>query len=284
MNLDTIISALSQIPNHHPRTDPVYKLMEIAVENIIKISDIKLGINANINLEGYGKILFPYHKMGAIDTTNLFGLDELIIFSFYWLNRNKYKRAADIGANLGLHSILMSKCGWIVDAYEPDPLHLKILRNNLHLNNTNNVTLYPCAVSDKNGELEFVRVLGNTTSSHLAGAKSAPYGALERFNVAVLSIDQIMEDVDFIKMDVEGQEAVIIQSTNFKHWENTEMMLEVGSLKNADIIYKHLVKIGVHLFTQKTGWNQVQSLLDMPTNYKEGSLFVTSKSEMNWQM
>lgn len=53
----------------------------------------------------FGDLSFPYHSMGAIDSLNLFDLDELIIFSFYWANRNRYKHVLDLGANIGLHSI-----------------------------------------------------------------------------------------------------------------------------------------------------------------------------------
>jgi len=206
----------------------------------------------------------------------------LIIFAFYWKNRNRYQKAADIGANLGLHSILMAKCGWQVTAYEPDPDHAKRLSANLELNRITNVSLAEAAVSDKPGTLEFVRVLGNTTSSHLAGAKNNAYGMLEKFPVKVESIATIMPAVDFVKMDAEGQEKIIILGTTKEHWRNTDMIVEVGTEENAFAIYEHLQKIGVRAFAQKLGWAEVMSLGDMPTHYKQGSLFITQKSNMSW--
>jgi FkbM family methyltransferase len=176
----------------------------------------------------------------------------------------------------------MGKCGWDVSAYEPDPLHAKVLRRNLDQNRSANVELIEAAVSDKPGTLEFVRVLGNTTSSHLAGAKNDAYGQLEQFPVKVESIASIMPSVDFIKMDAEGQEKVIILGTNREHWENTDMMVEIGSADNAVAIYGHLRKIGVNAFAQRLGWERVESLTDMPTHYKNGSLFITRKPAMPW--
>ena len=221
--------------------------------------------------------------MGAIDTLDLFGLDELIIFSFYWVNRHNYKISADVGANLGLHSILMSRCGWQVSAYEPDPVHAELLRRNLNLNQITNVQVYEDAISDKPGTLEFVRVLGNTTGSHLAGAKLNPYGQLERFPVNVLPIDSLMANADFIKLDAEGQEKIILLGTNAKQWETTDMMLEVGSTENALAIFNHLTALGVNMFSQKLNWEKVISLEGVPVSYKEGSLFISKKSKMPWK-
>ena len=60
------------------------------------------------------------------------------------------------------------------------------------------------------------------------------------------------------------------------------MIVEVGSEENATAIYEHLRNIGVRAFAQKIGWKQVESLDDMPSNYKNGSLFITRKPAMPW--
>lgn len=106
--------------------------------------------------------------MGAIDSLDLFGIDKLVIFAFYWSNSGRYKRTLDMGANIGLHSIMMSRCGFQVTCFEPDPHHFSLLTRNLSDNNINSVTAVNAAVSVKEGTMEFVRVLGNTTGSHLA--------------------------------------------------------------------------------------------------------------------
>lgn len=83
-------------------------------------------------------------------------------------------------------------------------------------------------------------------------------------------------------MDAEGQEKIIILGTSEQHWDNTDMMVEVGSEDNAVAIFEYLRKIGVYAFAQKLGWNQVKSVDDMPTHYKNGSLFITRKPAMPW--
>jgi FkbM family methyltransferase len=280
--ISQLIEELPALARQHARSTAAYAVREKALGEAIKASRFVQTENAREALGEFGEIELPYYKMGAVDTLDLFGLDELIIFSFYWTNRSRYRRAADIGANLGLHSILMGKCGWQVKAFEPDPVHARLLRRNLGLNHSTTVELIEAAVSDQPGTLEFVRVLGNTTSSHLAGAKQSAYGQLEKFPVRVETIAAIMPTVDFVKMDAEGQEKIIILGTTADHWRHTDMMVEIGSTENARAVFDHLKKIGVRAFAQKLGWNEVSALTDMPASYKDGSLFITCLPEMPW--
>jgi FkbM family methyltransferase len=221
--------------------------------------------------------------MGVTDSLNLFDLDELIIFSFYWMNRGRYRRVLDIGANIGLHSIVLARCGYAVRSYEPDPVHFKVLEKNLLGNDCSSVQAFNSAVSSRRGVFEFIRVLGNTTGSHIAGSKPNPYGDLERFSVTGESIHDILDWPDLIKMDVEGHEKEILLETTRDHWSRIDALIEIGSESNAAAVFQHLNGLGVNLFTQKTKWQQVRSLADMPFSYRDGTLFVTSRSEMNWQ-
>lgn len=230
----------------------------------------------------FGSLRLPYRKMGAVDSLNLFDIEELILFSFYWHNRKRYRRVADLGANIGLHSLVMDKCGYAVRAFEPDHAHVEILQENLRLNGCNNVEVQEAAVSDRSGSQEFVRVLGNTTGSHLAGAKPNPYGELERFTVPTVSITEIMAWADLIKADVEGHEAVMLKATTAEDWDGTDMLVEIGSRENARAVFEHLTETGVNLFSQKINWQQVQSAGDMPESYTDGTLFISKREEMPW--
>lgn len=229
----------------------------------------------------FGNLVFPYYNMGAVDSLNLFDLDELIIFSFYWSNRNKYDRVADIGACIGLHSIILSKCDYEVKSYEPEPQHFKLLTTNLALNNSKAQT-FNKAVSNQSGSADFVKVIGNTTSSHIVDSKKAPYGELEYFSVNVEKIHSIMEWADLIKLDVEGHEKEILLATNQDQWATTDALVEVSNAENAHAIFKHFENIDVSLFSQKVNWRSVSDVVEMPMSYKDGTLFITSKREMPW--
>ena len=279
--LGALVQSLPEISAVHARSSKTYQLLEALVGGELLSSELVEGATGLVDMGPLGELKFPFEQMGAVSSIDLFGLDELIIFAYYWLNRDRYRTAADIGANLGLHSLLMSRCGWAVTAYEPDPNHLEVLRRNLLLNEVSAVQVVEAAVSDTSGFSEFVRVQGNTTSSHLAGAKD-PYGDVERFKVTVDSIKDIMQRVDFVKLDVEGQEKAIITCTDSSDWDGTDMMLEIGSLENAEAILEHIEVLGLNGFAQKTGWSRAEVINDVPTTYSEGSFFITTRQRMLW--
>lgn len=278
--IEQIFSSLPTLAAHHSTHSSIYPLFRDLAASQIKtlFSDAK---PQKREFTPFGSLLFPYHQMGAINSLDLFGLDELIIFSFYWANRRLYKKVLDIGANLGLHSILMSKAGFEVHAYEPDTVHFKILSENIALNQAKNIHLHNAAVSDKTGQAEFVRVLGNTTSSHLAGSKSA-YGELEKYPVKVVDIKQILDGVDLIKLDAEGHEKTILLALSPAQLQKVDILVEIGSPENAQAVFHHLKNTGVRLFAQKKGWAQIQSVEEMPTSYRDGTLFISSKAQMPW--
>lgn len=279
--LESLFLALPSLSSLHAPGSEVYTLLkQVArreVEKLFYEHDPKVR-----EFKPFGELVFPYNRMGAVDSLNLFDIDELIIFIFYWVNRKRYKRVLDVGANIGLHSIIMSKCGFEVRTYEPDPQHFEILKRNLALNDCPNVQAFNAAISSKTGEMEFVRVLGNTTGSHLAGSKANPYGDIERFPVRVDAFEPLIAWADLIKLDVEGHEKEVILATSRDHWLSTDALVEVENANNAASIYEHFTALGVRLFSQKTNWQLVRDVDGMPTSYREGTLFVTCKREMPW--
>lgn len=280
-SFNTLFEALAESRNLHRCGSPTYLALQRAAASLLSDCGLREPSPRPFTFGPFGEITFPYHSMGACDTTNLFDLDELIIFAFYWANRSRYRRAIDIGANVGLHSLIMARCGVSVTAFEPDPRHFQWLSDNLRINACTQVKPIQAAVSDRNGEVEFVRVLGNTTGSHIAGAKN-PYGELERFPVRIQNIAEHLEAVDFMKVDAEGHEAEILTSVPKQAWSHCDCMLEVGSASNAERLFKHFESLGVGLFSQKTGWSRVRSTGDVPTSHHEGSLFVSCRDSMPW--
>lgn len=283
MKISKLIESLIDNPSQHSRESDFYKMHEEDLLKKLEKSELNDGRSGKESFYPFGNLIFPYREMGAINSIDLFGLDELIIFSYYWLNKSRYKKVADLGANIGLHSIIMDKCGYpSINAYEPDPLHIEIFQNNITNNQSSNITINQKAISDESGTMDFIRVVGNTTGSHLLGAKENAYGELQRFSVETTNINEVLLNHDFVKMDIEGQEATAILSTNTKTWKNVEMILEVGTSDNAKIIFDHLNQININMFAQKIGWDKVLNLSDMPKSYKEGSLFLSISDNMIW--
>ena len=282
MNTAPLIQSLIENPSQHSRDSSFYKTHEQELLNMLENSDLNSSKSGHESFEPFGDLHFPYREMGAINTIHLFGLDELIIFSYYWANKSRYKNVADLGANIGLHSLIMDRCGFSINSFEPDPIHVGVFQENIVNNKSVNITINQKAISDKSDTVEFIRVLGNTTGSHLAGAKEDPYGELETFTVETSDINAVLLNNDFVKMDIEGQEATAILSTKKDTWANVEMILEVGTEKNAKIIFEYLNEINVNMFSKKNGWNKVSDLADVPTSYKEVSLFLSVADKMSW--
>jgi FkbM family methyltransferase len=232
-----------------------------------------------------GKVTIRNIDFGSITSAHLFGLDELIIFAWYELNSSKYKKTLDLGANIGVHSMIMSKFGSKVTAYEPDPIHVGLFEQTMKDNTVEIYELRQKAIGVNSEKLNFTRVLGNTTGSHLSGAKANPYGELEEFEVEVDSIrDVVQEKYDFIKMDVEGYEVKLISSLESEDFTSMDIMLEIGTTENAAEMFSELKRLGIHAYSQKTNWNEVSKLEDLPTSHREGSLFLTTSAEMNWEL
>ena len=282
-DLDDLFARLIASPREHAGTCAAYQALAAQWIAAFRASAFARAEAVPVPFGPFGALTLPYRRMGAIDSIDLFGLDELILFAFYLANRARYRRAVDIGANIGLHSILMARCGFAVRAFEPDPVHLDILRTNLKLNGVSGVEVVEAAVSDRNGQTEFVRVKGNTTGSHLAGAKAAPYGELDRFPVAVRAFADVLADADLVKIDAEGHEVVILRSLSAERWQSLDAVVEVGMAENARALFDHFEVLPVNLFAQKIGWSRVDSVSDMPTSHREGTLFISAKGLMPWQ-
>lgn len=278
---DGLFEALAEAWPHHARHGALYPYLARTVGEQLRQTALREGADGAVEFGSFGTLNFPYERMGAIDSLDLFGLDELIIFAFYLRNRDRYRQVADIGANLGLHSIVLARLGFQVRAFEPDPHHAALLSANLDRNGVR-VELRQAAVSDRDGEMEFVRMKGNTTGSHLAGAKPNAYGELERFAVRVEGALSALEGCDFAKIDAEGHEPTILQALPSDRWDGLDVMVEIGTPANAELVFRRLHALDVGMFPQKRNWSRARSVEDLPTSHREGSLFISRKSETPW--
>jgi FkbM family methyltransferase len=278
--LDGLIPRLPDIVADHAPSSPRYRDLKDRAAAAVA-AQFGNGAPQPGRLEPFGDLHFPYMALGNTDSLGLLGLDELILFAFYWRNRARYRRAVDFGANIGLHSTILCRCGFEVRSFEPDPLHVEALRARLAANDCT-VELHEAAVSTKAGRHSFTRVLGNTTGSHLSGEKASPYGALETFEVALEAAAPHMAWADLVKMDIEGHEAEVLCDTAAEIWRDTDAVVKVGSADNAARIFDRFAGLPVNLFAQKIAWRKVETAGDMPTSHRDGSLFVSVKDAMPW--
>lgn len=208
--------------------------------------------------------------MGAVTVDDLFEAREQEVFDFYARHRGRYRRALDLGANVGVHTMQMVRLGWEVRAYEPDPVHFRALLDHCIANEALPDWAMRQAVSDRYGRETFVRVLGNTTASHLKGSR-AHHGPVEEFEVEVVDVRPLFEWADFAKVDVEGHEARLL--TAVRPDVRCEFMVEIGSLAAAEAIFGHFHGARP-MWSQAGGWRRVERLGDVPMHYRQGMLFI----------
>ena len=278
-----LLHAIAESSFTHQRGSTWFNQTEI---NVVKEIERLHGIDKSeiLTLGELGNLNFPYFKMGNIDSGKLFGLDELILFSFYYANRNRFKKTLDLGANIGLHTLVMKKLGFQVISYEPDLIHLSQIEKVMNLNNLSTEGLTPKAISDKRGAMDYIRILGNTTGSHLLGSKDEVYGPREVVRVEVDDILEVLNEgkFDFVKMDVEGHEVVLLNRITAQAIATTDIMLEIGSEKNAKEIFSTLSEKKIPAYAQKINWGRVEKLEDLPSHHTHGSLFLSMQGAPNW--
>lgn len=227
-------------------------------------------------------INFPYMSMGKVDSLDLFGPNELMIFAFYSHNKGRYGHVLDIGANLGLHSLLMEKNGWWVRGFEPDPnIYCKyesnVLWHDANQPSGGHVDYTNAAVSDRDGEAQFARVLNNLTGSCLVGSAKEPYGPMETIMVRTVDCRPLFDWADLAKLDVEGHEGVLLRTLTADHLTHLDLICELRGHKEAASVMSHIHSIGGTIYSQKNDWKAVQCMADMPVKHQEGSIFISSR-------
>ena len=118
-------------------------------------------------------------------------------------------QVADVGANLGLYSLLFSRLvgpEGRVYAFEPDSLMAAALRENLAANAVQHVEVFVCAVGASAGQAVLKRNAINSGDNRL-GPLPATVNAGEA-TVPVKTLSEVLRGrpVDFVKMDVQGWE------------------------------------------------------------------------------
>lgn len=280
---EDLFDYLADQNDRHARTTSWWRLNDLVARDSISSLRPSFDSFTPFHFGPIGDLTFSYFPMGAVDSSDLFGLDELILFSFYWRNRDLYKSVVDLGANIGLHTVMLGLMGYEVLAFEPDPKHYQMLRTHVEANLVQTkVKLVEEAVTPQGGSVEFVRVLGNTTGSHVAGAKSAPYGDLERFTVRSRPVIDVIMTADLVKMDVEGLEADLLEAVSGSNFNIPDILCEIGTESNANRVWKTVRDAGLHIFSQKCNWQHALEVHDLPVSHREGSVFISTRETMPW--
>ena len=162
------------------------------------------GIKLNVAIKNQlGIILYP---------------NETDLQSFLSKNLDSGDTAFDIGSNIGYTSILTSKIvgeNGHVYSFEPINENFLILEKNIKLNNCKNISIINKALSNKNGEVEFV-IPDNGESlsmSSMVWVKKSYNTKKQLVKTISVDNDSKLRDLSpkIIKIDVEGAEGLVIE-------------------------------------------------------------------------
>ena len=159
-----------------------------------------------------------------------------------YLNKLKMKfHYIDIGANIGVYSLIASKNDNCIkiDAFEPNPVIFKNLKKNLsHLNYA---TSNEVAISNKFGEIEFYVDPISSGSSQIDNPKS---------NLKIKTVNgdlikkKISEDhIINIKIDVEGHEHVVLDEIICKINLNKINSIYIEIANDKQILDDYMIKL-----------------------------------------
>jgi len=274
--VERIFRLLPETREFHSPANELSKLFDDIIHNYFLCHK-----QEHISIEPLKGIIWPHVSLGNLHSYEMFRVIGMIQYSFYYKNRKNYKIAFDIGANIGLDSIILNKFGYEVHAFEPDQQSYSILLKNIELNSCKNIHSYPKAISNYKGVANFVRVKGNTTASHISGSRDF-YGDVDHLKVETITFQDVGVCPDLMKINVEGHEKEIIPTIKSDQWEKCDAFIGIHNEENQRVIYNYFQEIDVNIFSQKIKWRKAKSIEDVPVTNKQGYIFASKKDAMPW--
>lgn len=200
------------------------------IMNILRLRYYKLiGKRFAIKKIHNNKMILDLHTSGISTALFLYGKRELLDT---WIVMNEVKgnmSVLDIGANIGYYAIL--ECSLLgkgkVYAFEPDPRNIEILKKNIKLNGLNKkIKVYPYAVAEKECSRKFY--LNRETNLSGFVRRNGKSSSILAKCIKLDNFDRINK-IDFIRMDVEGYECLVIDGMiNFlKRKESLKLQIEL---------------------------------------------------------
>ncbi len=151
---------------------------------------------------------------------------------YYFETNSSAPRILDAGAHIGLATLYFKKLYPTakITALEPLPQNFALLEKNIFENQLTTVDLHQIALADQTGEADF---FFDTTDQKWFSTASFSSGAWnhqqqsQKISVQTQTLAYFLkESVDFLKMDIEGAEQRVIESTGEKIKNIQHMIVE----------------------------------------------------------
>jgi len=163
---------------------------------------------------------------------------------FEWYTPGSGETVFDVGANVGVASYRLSKlvgpAGRVI-SFEPDPVSLPVLRNNIERHKLSNVTIVSSAMAEQDGSAEFCSE-GTIDSTMREYIQRDTVG--ETVVVPVLSFKTACETYGvpaFCKIDIEGAELGLLKGAiDILSSHKIHFALDTGHIVNGEYTSKRV--------------------------------------------
>lgn len=193
----------------------------------------------------------------------------------------------EVGANDGINDSTtyhFERKGWQCVLIEPNPDLCKSIRS------VRKAQLFECAASDKNGEV-YLNVAEGKGRAHGVSTICNDQKAIEfiesfgfkikSVKINIRTLDDMLNElqriskIDFITIDVEGNELNVLKGFDLNKWKPTILIIEDNSYYKDDTIVRYLKSEGYIRF-RRTGVNDWYS-------HKSNKDFIKLINKMNYQ-
>jgi FkbM family methyltransferase len=203
-------------------------------------------------------------KKGEYDSNTLDSLSEI-------LTSIQPNISLDVGANIGNHALLIAKHSKKVISFEPVNFVFDVLQSNIEQNDASNITAVNFGLSDRSATLKiYIPNNGNLGSSSI----EANAGAGEQLMIHTVTGDDYLkqhfndQQIDFIKMDVEGHEAMALiglkqtitqyQPLMLLEWKSANTVTQFQSLNLFEMLFSGYEKYSLSYTANKKVHSQAR--------------------------
>lgn len=170
---------------------------------------------------------------------------ELNIIASFLRSTGRNKTFLDVGGHIGTMCLPLSMLYDKVHTFEPCDTNYQLLTHNILANDVNNVVAHNVAVSNNLGKVSVFRHYYHNSGCY--AVKDDSEGSVDCITLDSLQI----EDVDFLKIDVQGKESQVIEGAietirkykPFMMIEATDQEHEEEGLKGFMVLKKDMVDI-----------------------------------------
>lgn len=222
------------------------ELLFVYIKLVLKSFFFVVLLRANIKKEkifGFKLSFFSYPAF-------LMSFDEIFIKKdYYFIAKKPSPMIIDCGANIGLATIFFKKLypKSRLISFEPDKRAFEMLKKNIEVNKLRDIELHNKAIHDSEGKIRFYFDSKNPASLAMSIDKKRMPKASVKVDATTLS-SHIKEEIDFLKMDIEGAEDAVIE--------------ELSGKKKLTMIREMVIEYHHHIDNRKDNLSKMLDILE----------------------